>query len=163
MNAALEATTKGDNIFQMVNSFFNQHGLKWENLKRCTTDGTTAGLRQKAGFRACVIEVALHEMFLHCIIQRFELSCKVLPTELFNVLSLMIEMVNNVVESTLNSRLFKIHCQDFSADHRVLLFYSNVRRLSRGNVIKCSLYMSFAKNCWNFFSNPINVKILSFL
>ena len=36
MNAALEATTKGDDIFQMVNSFFKQHGLKWENLKGCT-------------------------------------------------------------------------------------------------------------------------------
>ena len=28
MNAALKATTKGDDIFQMVNSFFKQHGLK---------------------------------------------------------------------------------------------------------------------------------------
>ena len=33
MNAALEATTKGDDIFQIVDSFFKQHGLKWENLK----------------------------------------------------------------------------------------------------------------------------------
>ena len=28
MNAALEATTKRDDIFQMVKSFFKQHGLK---------------------------------------------------------------------------------------------------------------------------------------
>ena len=28
MNAALEATTKGDDIFEMVNSLFKQHGLK---------------------------------------------------------------------------------------------------------------------------------------
>ena len=28
MNAALEATTKKDDIFQMVNLFFKQHGLK---------------------------------------------------------------------------------------------------------------------------------------
>ena len=27
MNAALEATTKGDDIFQMVNSFFKQHSV----------------------------------------------------------------------------------------------------------------------------------------
>ena len=33
MNAALEATTKGDDIFQMVNSFFKQDGLKWEKSK----------------------------------------------------------------------------------------------------------------------------------
>ena len=40
MNAALEATTKGDDIFQMVNSFFKHHGLKWENLRGCPTDGS---------------------------------------------------------------------------------------------------------------------------
>ena len=39
MNAALEAITKGDDIFQMVNSFFNQHSLKWENLRGCATGG----------------------------------------------------------------------------------------------------------------------------
>ena len=44
MNAALEATTKGDDIFQMVNSFLKQHNLKWENLRDCTTDGAPAML-----------------------------------------------------------------------------------------------------------------------
>ena len=53
MNAALEATTKRDDIFQMVNSFFKQHSLKWENLRGCTTDGAPAMLGRKSGFRAC--------------------------------------------------------------------------------------------------------------
>ena len=43
-------------------------------------------------------------------------------------------MVNNVKGSALNSRLFKILCEDLGADHSVLLFHSNVRWLSRGNV-----------------------------
>jgi len=59
------------------------------------------------------------------------LSCKALQAELFNVLSLVIKMVNHVKGSALNSRLFKIHCEDLSADHNVLLFHSNVRWLSR--------------------------------
>ena len=136
MNAALEATTKGDDIFQMVNSFFKQHGLKWENLRGCTTDGAPAMLGRKSGFRARVMEVAPHVIFLHCMIHRFALSCKVLPAKFFDVLSLVIKMVNNVKGSALNSRLFKILCEDLSADHSVLLFYSNVRWLSRGNVTK---------------------------
>ena len=45
-------------------------------------------------------------------------------------------MVNNVKGSALNSRLFKILCEDLGADHSVLLFHSNVRWLSRGNVTK---------------------------
>ena len=108
MNAALEATTKGDDIFQMVNSFFKQHGLKWENLRGCTTDGAPAMLGRKSGFRAHVMEVAPHVRFLHSMIHRLALSCKVLPGEFFDVLSLVIKMVNNVKGSALNSRLFKI-------------------------------------------------------
>ena len=44
MNAAFEATTKEDDIFQMVNSSFKQRGLKWENLRGFTTDGAPAML-----------------------------------------------------------------------------------------------------------------------
>ena len=50
MNAALEATTKGDDIFQMVNSFFKQHGLKWENLTGCTSDMGPSYVRIKVWF-----------------------------------------------------------------------------------------------------------------
>ena len=136
MNAALEATTKKDDIFQMVNSFFKQHGLKWENLRGCTTNGDPVMLGRKSGFRARVMEVAPHVKFLHCMIHRFALLCKVLPAEFFDVLSLVIKMVNNIVGSALNSGLFKILCEDLSADHSVLLFHSNVRWISRGKVTK---------------------------
>ncbi|XP_066958124.1 protein FAM200C-like [Macrobrachium rosenbergii] len=60
MNAALEATTKGEDIFQVVDSFFKQHGLTWENLRGCTTDGAPAMLGQRSGFRARFMEVAPH-------------------------------------------------------------------------------------------------------
>ena len=121
MDAALEATTKED-IFQMVNSCFKQHGLKWENLRGCTTDGAPAK-GQKSGFRARAMEVAPHVEFLHGMIHRFALSCKVLPAEFFDVLSLVIKMVNNVKGNALNSWLFKILCEDLGADHSVLLFH----------------------------------------
>ena len=93
-------------------------------------------LGRKSGFSARVIEIAPHVKFLHCMTQRFVLSCKVLPAEFFDVLSLVIKMVNNVKGSALNSRLFKILCEDLGADHSVLLFHSNVRWLFRGNVTK---------------------------
>ena len=69
-------------------------------------------LGQKSGFRARVIEVASNVKFLHYIIYRFELSCKVFPAEFFDVLSLVIKTVNNVKGSALNSRLFKILYED---------------------------------------------------
>ena len=117
----------------MMNSFFRQHGLKWENLRGFTTDGAPAMLGQKSGFRAHVMEGAPHVIFLHCIIHRFALSCKVLSAKLFDVLSLVTKMVNG---SALNSQLVKIHCEDLSGDHSVFLFHSNVCWLCRGNVTK---------------------------
>ena len=93
-------------------------------------------LGRKSGFRARVMEVAPHVKFLHCMNHPFALSCKVFPVEFFDVLSLVIKMVNNVKGSALNSWLFKIFCEDLGADHSVLLFHSNVRWLSRRNVTK---------------------------
>ena len=91
------------------------------------------------------------------MIHRFSLSCKVLPGELVVVLSLVIEMVNNVKGSTLNSRLFKILCEDLSADYSVQYFYF----IAMSEKMLLNMYMSFARNCWDFFNNPKNVKILS--
>ena len=109
MNAALEATTKGDDIFQMVNSFFKQHGLKWENLRGCTTDRAPAMLGRNSGFRARVMEVAPHVKFLHCMIHRFALSCKILPAEFFDVLSLVI----NTLSAACISRAHTGWCRPF--------------------------------------------------
>ena len=53
MNVALEATTKGKDI--VVDAFFKQYGLKWENLRGCTTDGTPAILERRSGLRARVM------------------------------------------------------------------------------------------------------------
>ena len=82
------------------------------------------------------MEVAPHVTFIHFMIHRFALSCKVLPVELSSVLSQVVKMVNHVKGSALNSRLFELLCEDFGADHSVLLFHTDVRWLSQGNVTK---------------------------
>ena len=142
----------------MVNSFFKQHGLKWENRWGCTTDGAPAMLERKSGFRACVMEIAPHVTFLHCMIHRFALSCKVLPAEFFDVLSLVIKMVNNVKGNALNSRLFKIFCKDLGPNHSALLFHCNVHWLSRGNFTK-RVY-EFHKELLGFFQQSNKCKTL---
>ncbi|XP_068238448.1 zinc finger BED domain-containing protein 5-like [Palaemon carinicauda] len=51
------------------------------------------------------------------------------------VLESVIKIVNYIKTKALNTRLFKELCKDMNADHEVLLFYTAVRWLSKGNVI----------------------------
>jgi len=136
MNTELEATTKGEGIFKMVQSFFDQHGLEWGALTGCTSDGAPAMLGVKSGFKARVLEVAPHVIFTHCMIHRFALPCKVLPEELRCELSQVIKIVNHIKGSGLNSRLFKLICEELGSNDSVFLYHANVRWLSRGNVVK---------------------------
>ena len=52
------------------------------------------------------------------------------------VLDLSIEIVNYIKAGSLNSRLFKLLCQDMETEHVALLFHRNVRWLSKRNMLK---------------------------
>ena len=130
----LKTTTKAKDIFEEVSSVFDQVGLSWVDLKGCTTDGAPAMLGCRSGFQTLVKAVAPEVRGLHCTIHRHALAAKALPKPLTDVLSTMIKIVNHVKSQALNSRLFKKLCEDFDSDHKVLLFHTEVRWLSRGNM-----------------------------
>ena len=44
-------------------------------------------------------------------------------------------MVNFIKSSALNTRMFRLLCQEIDSDHENLLFYTEVRWLSRGNML----------------------------
>ena len=59
-----------------------------------------------------------------------------LPPKLLSSLNQIIKIVNVVKTLALNTRLFKLICEDLGSDHTCLLYHTEVRWLSRGNITK---------------------------
>lgn len=131
----LETTTKGEDIMKQMNSFFEAGGLEWKKVCGVCTDGAPAMLGCRSGFQTKVKELAPQAKSVHCFIHRYALASKTLPASLIVVLETVIKVVNYIKSGALNTRLFRELCKDMNSDHEVLLFYTSVRWLSKGNVI----------------------------
>jgi len=85
--------------------------------------------------RACVSPNAT---IVHCVIHRFVLGANVLPQNMLLRLNRVIKLVNFVKTSARNTRLSKRlrECEDLSSNHTCLLYYTEVRWLSRSNAAR---------------------------
>ena len=93
-------------------------------------------LGRKLGFQSCTKAVSPEIIFTHCFIHRFALCAKVLPSEILSCLQQIVKIVNFVKTSALNARLFANLCADLGSYHKCLLFYTEVRWLSCGNMTR---------------------------
>ena len=82
MSKEVFGTTKGKDIFIILDEFFKKNYLEWSKLVGCTTDGAPAMLGRKSGFQSYVKAVSPKIIFTHCFIHRFAICAKVLPPEL---------------------------------------------------------------------------------
>ena len=131
----LNTTTKAQDVMEMVDKFFEEHGLNWENLVGVTTDGAPAMLGSRSGFQTLVKHRAPLVTGVHCFIHREALASKTLPDQLHVVFKDLIKLINYMKSSALNTRLFKKFCQDMDSDFDVLLYYTSVRWLLAGKVL----------------------------
>lgn len=69
------------------------------------------------------------------VIHRQALASKTLPEKLLKTLESAIKIVNSIKSSALNSQLFTLLCEDLDSDDKVLLFHTQVRWLSKGNML----------------------------
>ena len=93
-------------------------------------------LGHSSGFHAHVKKVSPDCTLMHCMIHREALASKTLGPDLTEVLRQVIKLVNTVKSSALYTRLFRRFCEQMDADQYNLLYYTKVRWLSKGNVLK---------------------------
>ncbi|XP_042227387.1 protein ZBED8-like [Homarus americanus] len=130
-------TTKAIDILEMVNSFFAKQNFDWKkNLGTLCTDGAPAMLGNTSGFAALVKKEAPQVIVTHCFLHRHALASKTLPAILKEVLSTGVKVVNFIRARAVNHRVFKRFCQEMGAEYEVLLYHTEVRWLSRGQILK---------------------------
>ena len=132
----LETTTKAQDVFELINRFFQENNIEWKNLCGVCTDGAPAMLGSRSGFQKLVKDRSPEVTSIHCMIHRQALACKTMPSQLLTVMTLVIKIVDFIKSSALNTRLFRELCEGMTASHQTLLFHTQVRWLSKGKVLK---------------------------
>ncbi|GAA6099628.1 protein ZBED8 [Tachysurus ichikawai] len=128
-------TTKAADVKKLVDDFFKDNNLSWDMVSAVCSYGAPVMLGRKSGFGALVKADAPHIIVTHCILHRHALATKTLPPTLAEVLKIVVECVNYVRNNALRHRIFSELCKEIGSEFEVLLYHSNVRWLSRGQVL----------------------------
>ncbi|XP_050065774.1 protein ZBED8-like [Aphis gossypii] len=131
----LGTTSKGNDVMKIINDYFEKHDIMWEKLAGFCTDGAPAIIGSRSGLTTLVKEKKCKVLTTHCIIHRQALASKTLPEELLYTLKQALKLVNTIKSSALNTRIFKNICSDLDSEYETLLFHTEVRWLSEGNML----------------------------
>ena len=169
----LDSQTRGIDVFNKVDTFFACEGIDWGKVGAVCTDGAPSMLGSHSGFQVRVKQIVPGVITNHCMIHREALASKTLPISLNLVLQVVIKIVNFVKSSALNTRLYRNLCLEMDAIQMNLLYHTEVRWLSRGNVLKRFLDLKdetveflklHKKICWlDFFDDKEWISKLCYL
>ncbi|XP_076315374.1 zinc finger BED domain-containing protein 5-like [Tachypleus tridentatus] len=128
----LLTTTKGEDIFNIINSFFTTNGLDWNSVQQVSVDGAPSMMGRNRGLRGLIQAVNPEISVDHCIIHRYSLGSKSLPGNLKLVFEDVLKIVNFIKSRDVNSRIFRELCKEMGKQYQVLFYHTDVRWLSRG-------------------------------
>ena len=126
----LEMTTKAEDVLKLVDVYFHEKDMKWEKLV-----GAPAELGCCSGFIAKTKQKNPDVVRTHCIIHQEALALKILSAAMKNKLDIIIQIVNFIKSSAVNSRLSAKLCKDMDSNHIDLLFHTNIQWLSKSNML----------------------------
>ena len=131
----LPETTRGQDIFEVVDNYFTSNDLSWKSCISICTDGAPSMSGRLKGFIALAKQKNPVIVFTHCFLHREALISKSVVPELQKVLDETIKIVNYIKSRPLKSRLFSTLCSAMESAHTQLLLHTEVRWLSRGRVL----------------------------
>jgi zinc finger BED domain-containing protein 5/7/8/9 len=132
---SLTGTTKGNDIYNMVNENLSIFKLSWKNCVSICTDGCPSMQGKNKGFVTLARQQNPNIVSVHCMIHRESLASKSLPKDLQSIMDQVVQVVNFIKSRPLQSRLFAQLCEAMDSDYKCLLYHTEIRWLSKGKVL----------------------------
>ncbi|XP_049333458.1 general transcription factor II-I repeat domain-containing protein 2A-like [Astyanax mexicanus] len=135
----LYGRTTGFEIFNAFKTAVENLNLPWSKLSAVTTDGAPSMVGETNGFighlkRHLGPDQAAELKHYHCIIHQEALCGKHLQFK--QIMDFVVSAVNFIRARSLNHREFQSFLEDISAAYGDVIYHTEVRWLSRGNVLK---------------------------
>lgn len=135
----MHGQTTGQEIFRQLCDSIEDAGLQWKRLAGITTDGAPSMTGKKNGLVALVQRKLEEEgvedaIALHCIIHQQALCSKILRFD--KVMSDVVKMINLIRSKALKHRQFRDFLEEIESEYEDVLYFTEVRWLSRGKVLK---------------------------
>ena len=129
----IELRCRGVDMFHIIDDFFSENGLQWQNVVGICTDGARSMSGKYNGLQSLIRECAPLAKWTHCMLHREALASQCFRIELNEVVEEIVKVINYVKTSAVRSRIFSKLCDDLETPHKQLLFHATTRWLSLGN------------------------------
>lgn len=138
----MKGTTNGLVIFRESEKCVERADLDWFKLMSVATDGAPVMRSERIGLVGLLrckmmgfgMAYLIYIHAIHCIIQQEPLCGNRL--EINNVMSVVVKTVNFIRSRALNNRQFKSFLEAMDSEYGEILYHTDVRWLSGGNVLK---------------------------
>ncbi|XP_005005209.1 protein FAM200C [Cavia porcellus] len=131
----LQLTTKGVDAFSLFRDFFLKHKIALDVCGSVCTDGASSMLGENSEFVARMTKEVPHIVMTHCLLNPHALVIKTLPLKLRDALFTVVRVINFIKGRAPNHRLFQAFFEEIGIEYNVLLFHTEMRWLSRGQIL----------------------------